>query len=128
MLNKEFKKFFEKNFEEFYNMYFEQIPDETFSRKSKSLLLSDLFSKLEFGLQKYGDISFQANEENLQEVDVLKHLQEEMVDAVNYILSQKIKDEFLTEDRNYDEDFHENIFRMLVFILGLLEKRKNANQ
>lgn len=123
MLNQEFKKFFEKSIEEFYNIFFDEVPEDTFSRKSKSMLLTEILEKLEFGLNKYEDVSFQANEENLISVDVLSHLKEEMVDAVNYILSQKIKDEFLIESE-FEEGFHENIFKMLIIIISMIEKRK----
>jgi len=52
----------------------------------KSSLATDLRLKRDFGVQKYGEKSFQANETNAAEVDVINHALEEMIDYINYTL------------------------------------------
>lgn len=44
-----------------------------------------LLDKLEFGKEKYGDISFQASKENALNVNIRQHATEEVVDLINYL-------------------------------------------
>jgi len=48
-------------------------------------LKKDLKDKREFGLKKYGDISFQSSISNALSVDTKQHALEELIDYINYI-------------------------------------------
>lgn len=51
----------------------------------------ELESKREFGLKKYGAISFQSSLENLNNCDLFQHAEEELIDTINYSMAQIIK-------------------------------------
>ena len=54
-------------------------------------IFEELKDKREFGLKKYGDISFQSSETNLDDCDTIQHLKEELIDAENYCIASLIK-------------------------------------
>ncbi len=56
------------------------------SHSFKAGLSTDLRLKRDFGVQKYGEKSFQSNETNAAAVDVINHALEEMIDYINYTL------------------------------------------
>ena len=55
--------------------------------KGFNKLYGDLSDKRAFGEKKYGDRSFQTSLENLLHCPIEKHLEEEIVDAINYVLA-----------------------------------------
>jgi hypothetical protein len=54
-------------------------------------IFDDVIDKLNFGLSKYGEHSYQYSEKNLNNVDLLQHLEEELIDTINYSIAQVIK-------------------------------------
>lgn len=73
----------ERTFPEFY--------EEVMNNLSNYYLLDNKLQKLlkekrEFGLKKYGELSFQSNFENAVKTPSVEHLKEELVDAFNYFL------------------------------------------
>jgi len=54
-------------------------------------LIKKLQDKREFGLKKYGDISFQANPMNAMGTDTVTHAKEEIIDLLNYLLHEHYK-------------------------------------
>lgn len=67
--------------------YTSEGPALDFYHASVSRLYDDLSKKRAFGEKKYGDRSFQASLENLLTCPVEKHLEEEVIDAINYVLA-----------------------------------------
>lgn len=49
-------------------------------------LQAKLKAKRDFGLEKYGEYSFQGSFENAITVPIYEHLDEELIDALNYCL------------------------------------------
>ena len=60
-------------------------------QKDVEKLWNELQDKMEFGLKKYGSISFQSSKENLDKCDLFKHIEEELIDNINYSLALIIK-------------------------------------
>lgn len=58
-------------------------------------LWRSLKDKMEFGLKKYGAVSFQSSLENLEKCDVFQHLEEELIDGINYSMALIIKNRIL---------------------------------
>ena len=64
--------------------------DKEYQEKFEGVV-QEVRDKLDFGLMKYGDKSFQSSKENLQNCDTLQHLREELVDIINYGVAAIIK-------------------------------------
>lgn len=50
-----------------------------------------LVEKREFGLKKYGEISFQSSLENALGTDTIQHAKEEVIDLINYLIHETYK-------------------------------------
>jgi hypothetical protein len=74
-------------FPEWYNECIEE-----YERKSgvSESLLEELRKKRDFGLEKYGDQSFQSSFENTINVSIKEHAREEVIDLLNYLFHMKI--------------------------------------
>lgn len=77
-----------------------------------------LQSKREFGLKKYGDISFQSSKENLDKAHCLEHLLEELIDAINYTNTSRVK----LQLRNSDEAYYSSFSVRLSMTVERLEQ------
>ena len=78
---------FNEEYEEFIENVVKSIP---LTWRSPTLV-SRLKDKRAFGLQKYGDKSYQLSLENSMKVDTVQHAEEELDDFVNYILHEIFK-------------------------------------
>jgi len=79
-------------FDEFFNYHYENYIIELSEKLVKDKeLISELKDKRAFGLEKYKDISFQSNQENAMLVNTLLHAQEELIDALNYLMHEHYK-------------------------------------
>lgn len=65
---------------------------EEYERKSgvSENLSEELKKKRDFGLEKYGNQSFQSSFENTINVSIKEHAREELIDLLNYLFHMKI--------------------------------------
>lgn len=61
-----------------------------------TMLYDKLKAKRDFGLKKYGEHSFQGNFKNAMTSPVFNHLEEEILDSINYLLHIKFQLMFST--------------------------------
>lgn len=78
----------ENNFTEEYEAFINSLSNVLIN---DSVLQKTLEAKREFGIRKYGNISFQASKENASKVNTLQHAREELVDYMNYTLHELYK-------------------------------------
>jgi hypothetical protein len=60
-------------------------------KKEFKKVVDEVEEKMNFGLEKYGDRSYQASLENLSNCDTLDHLRSEMIDCINYCVAAIVK-------------------------------------
>ena len=99
----DYKKMMESGPDE-YNVYYDIIIIEIVNKALMNLnckedfhsrLIQALQSKRDFGLQKYGELSFQSNFVNSMKSPTLEHAKEEMLDFINYISHEVYKSKLL---------------------------------
>ena len=71
-------------------------------------LIKELKKKRDFGLEKYGEYSFQSTMKNALSTPTLTHLKEEIIDSFNYIDHEVYKQKLLANEEN-DASFNEII-------------------
>ena len=80
----------ESNFIDEYEAFVTKVAEEHLGREEDALV-NALKEKRSFGLQKYGDISFQSSLQNAMQVDTLQHAREELIDYMNYTIHEVFK-------------------------------------
>lgn len=73
---------FNETYEKYCQNYAINFPDD---------LQRLLVEKREFGLKKYGEISFQSSLENALSTDTVQHAKEEVIDLINYLIHETYK-------------------------------------
>lgn len=68
----------------------EEVKEDWYTQEFNKVW-KELEDKRNFGLKKYGAISFQNNLENLCKCELLEHLEQELIDSINYQMAQLIK-------------------------------------
>ena len=82
-------------------------------------LRNKLKAKRDFGFQKYGERSFQGSFENAMSTPSYDDLEEELIDAINYLLHIRFK--LLFSDPTYSE-FSYNTLKQLTVIYNELKQ------
>jgi hypothetical protein len=83
-------------------------------------LAEKIHAKREFGIKKYGELSFQGSFTNAMTVPIYDHLEEELIDSINYALHiefQAIFDEI-------DEGYGDELLTKLLDLYKLVDKIK----
>ena len=86
------KKHFDMPFNELYEHAVDSIQAEAHISDSVRMELS---AKRRYGLEKYGEYSFQSSLSNLLNSPSMEHLREEILDAMNYAAQEVLKSTFL---------------------------------
>lgn len=73
---------FKDTYEKYCQNYAIDFPDD---------LQKLLIEKRDFGLKKYGEISFQSSYENAMGTDTVQHAKEEVIDLINYLIHETYK-------------------------------------
>ncbi len=81
-----YKAMMEKNKKSFPEIYEQAMENYNQLFNIWPVLKEKLVQKRQFGLKKYGEIAFQSNFDNAMSAPAAIHLEEEIIDAFNYIL------------------------------------------
>lgn len=82
------------DFPSMYEVVIGRFFDEKVGEKTHPMtdeLCEKLKAKRDFGLKKYGEHSFQSSFQNAMTSPVLDHLEEELLDSINYLLHIKFQ-------------------------------------
>lgn len=125
----DYKNIMDKDFDypNFYNEVMKLIGNEI-------LLPEDLEKKLKdkrnFGLEKYGEYSFQANFRNSMTSPSEEHLEEELIDAINYIMHSMFKSRasfYGNEIFEQEINIGKKLVRLYLEVLEINEVKQNNN-
>ena len=125
MIKKFDEKIYEKNHEKCIDEIFENltpIPPEFIVTMKK-----ELKEKMKIGLQKYGEKSYQKNEENFKKVNTIKHAIDEVLDLINYLINCYMQSEYMLEKYQITEysDLKHILYPLILQSAYILYKLKN---
>jgi len=125
MIKKFNEKIYEKNHEKCIDEIFENltpIPPEFMATMKK-----ELKEKMKIGLQKYGEKSYQKNEENFKKVNTIKHAIDEVLDLINYLINCYMQSEYMLEKYQITEysDLKHILYTLILQSAYILYKLKN---
>lgn len=126
---KEFAIMMEDNYDKLYKKALEELFQSTsiYDKRGEIEVITDTLSKeikrkREFGVEKYGEDSFQLSFDNLMNADIFTHIKEEILDAINYALTLEYRSMI-----EYDSEkikFYEKTIINLIKIYGGLSKNE----
>lgn len=90
---------------DFFDFYSQRMKELEEAHNIPEELSKELENKRNFGVNKYGDYSFQSNFENAVTSPSEDHLREELIDAINYSLHSIYKSTILLQNSNRQRDF-----------------------
>jgi hypothetical protein len=101
------------NFAEMYETAMVNKQKSFFVKEDLATLLKE---KREFGLKKYGDLSFQSSLENCMTCPTLEHAKEEIIDCLNYILHEQYKNDL----RGYNNERLKSVTNIILTLYTTL--------
>lgn len=122
----DYKKIMDKEFyfPDYYNSVINKIADDL---SIDIELKKELFEKRNLGLDKYGEYSFQATFKNALLSPSEEHLEEEMIDAINYILHSIYKSNSLLNEYSIVSKQYEIAKKLVKLYLEIKELNKEIN-
>jgi hypothetical protein len=99
-------------------------PSDLLKRFIGEELLQLLKEKRKYGLNKYGESSFQSNLHNALNSPTLEHIEDELIDAMNYTLHEGFKSNFLYPNKRTKLSF---VFDKLLEAYVIVKELQEPN-